>query len=152
MREPMAATNSRNGGVLIGSPYDEARTRKITAEAEIAELELAKVKAVLVAADDVVEAWMDVLNALRGKLLSIPSKAAPMLAVESEPTACQGICEALINEALEELSNYDPVFDPVSTKVVADPLEEGDGQPKATAKSKSGRVGRPRKAAGLANK
>ena len=152
MERIVATTNSRNGGVMIGSPYDEARTRKITAEAEIAELELAKVKAILVAAVDVVNAWQDVLNALRGKLLSVPSKAAPQLAVETEPAACQDICEQLINEALEELSNYDPLFDPTTTKVVADPSEEGDGKSKASAKGKSGRVGRPRKAAGLANK
>jgi hypothetical protein len=140
------------GGVLIGSSYDEARTRKIAAEAEIAELELAKVKGLLVLADDVVDAWQDVLNALRGKLLSLPTKAAPMLAVETEPPACQEICEQLINEALEELSNYDPLFDPASTKRTDNPSEEGDDKPKAPAKKKSKRVGRPRKATGLANK
>lgn len=140
------------GGVLIGSSYDEARTRKISAEAEIAELELAKVKGILVLADDVVDAWKDVLNALRGKLLSLPTKAAPLLAVETEPPACQEICEQLINEALEELSNYDPLFDPTSTKRTDSPSAESDDKPKAPAKKKSNRVGRPRKAAGLANK
>ena len=122
------------GGVLIGSSYDEARTRKISAEAEIAELELAKVKGILVLADDVVDAWKDVLNALRGKLLSLPTKAAPMLAVETEPPACQEICEQLINEALEELSNYDPLFDPTSTKRTEGSSAEGDDEPKAPAK------------------
>jgi hypothetical protein len=140
------------GGVLIGSSYDEARTRKISAEAEIAELELAKVKGILVLADDVVDAWKDVLNALRGKLLSLPTKAAPMLAVETEPPACQEICEQLINEALEELSNYDPLFDPASTKRTEGSSAEGDDEPKAPAKKKSKRVGRPRKTTGLANK
>ena len=38
------------GGVKLGSSYDEARTRKVNAEAEIAELELAKIKGVLVVA------------------------------------------------------------------------------------------------------
>ena len=36
------------GGVKLGSTYDEARTRKLNAEAEIAELELAKIRNQLV--------------------------------------------------------------------------------------------------------
>ena len=36
------------GGVKIGSSYDEARTRKVNAEAEIAELELKKIHGELV--------------------------------------------------------------------------------------------------------
>ena len=47
---------------------------KVNAEAEIAELELAKVRGELVIAEDVVKAWDDVLSALKGKLLSIPTK------------------------------------------------------------------------------
>jgi phage terminase Nu1 subunit (DNA packaging protein) len=70
------------GGVKVGSSYDEARTRKVNAEAEIAELELARVHGTLVLAADVVQAWEDVLGALKGKLLSIPTKAAPVVSAE----------------------------------------------------------------------
>lgn len=72
------------GGVKLGSTYDEARTRKINAEAEISELELDKIKGSLVLAEDVTKAWMDVLGAVKGKLLSIPTKAAPIVAAESD--------------------------------------------------------------------
>ena len=60
------------GGVKIGSSYDEARTRKVNAEAEIAELELKKIHGELVIADDVVSAWTDVLGSVKSRLLSIP--------------------------------------------------------------------------------
>jgi len=40
--------------------YDEARTRKVSAEAEIAELELAKIRNDLAIVADVVKAWDEV--------------------------------------------------------------------------------------------
>ena len=138
------------GGVKLGGTYDQARTRKVTAEAEIAELELAKVKGDLVTAEDVVTAWEDVLGAVKGKLLSIPTKAAPIIAAESEPAVCQRICEDLILEALEELSNYDPKIDATRTTTTSESPEEGDGDAEAPKKGKRKRVGRPKKTAGLA--
>ena len=140
------------GGVKLGSSYDEARTRKVNAEAEIAELELAKLKGVLVVAEDVTSAWEDVLGAFKGKLLSIPSKAAPVVASELEAGGCQKVLEDLINEALTELSNYDPKVDPTTATVSIETLEEGGANAKAAGKTKRKPVGRPKKTAGLANK
>jgi septation ring formation regulator EzrA len=131
------------GGVKIGSTYDEARTRKVNAEAEIAELELKKIHGELVIASEVVAAWTDVLAALKAKLSSIPTKGAPILASESKPAVCQSIIEDLVNEALEELSNYDPSIDPASASIESP--EESDSNSKAAAKTNSKRVGRPRK-------
>lgn len=139
------------GGVRLGSSYDEARTRKVNAEAEIAELELAKVRGELVIAEDVVKAWDDVLAALKGKLLSIPTKAAPVVSAEPEAGSCQKILEDLINEALEELSNYEPRIDPTAA-TPSQPSEEADTGTQAAAAPKRKRVGRPKKTAGLANK
>ena len=139
------------GGVKLGSSYDEARTRKVNAEAEIAELELAKVRGELVVAEDVVKAWDDVLAALKGKLLSIPTKAAPVVSSEPEAGSCQKILEDLINEALEELSNYEPKID-ATTAAPSQPPEEADSGSEAAPKAKRKRVGRPKKTAGLANK
>ncbi len=130
------------GGVRLGSSYDEARTRKVNAEAEIAELELAKVRGELVIAEDVVKAWDDVLSALKGKLLSIPTKAAPVVSAEPEAGSCQKILEDLINEALEELSNYEPRIDPTTAEYSQSP-EEADTGTKAATAPKRKPVGRP---------
>lgn len=135
------------GGVKLGSSYDEARTRKVNAEAEIAELELKKIHAELVNADDVVQAWTDVLGSVKSRLLSIPTKAAPVVAAESNAGMCQKIVEDLIQEALEELSRYEPTISP--TQATASETEESDDSAEATAKPKRKRVGRPRKTAGL---
>jgi len=137
------------GGVKLGSSYDEARTRKVNAEAEIAELELAKVRGQLVVAEDVVKAWMDVLGNLKSKLTNIPAKAAPIVASESEAGMIQHVLTDLMNEALEELSAYDPK---VSTTRISksEAASEGSDDSAATAaKPKRGRVGRPKKTARL---
>ena len=133
------------GGVKIGSSYDEARTRKVNAEAEIAELELATVHGTLVVAEDVVKAWEEVLGALKGKLLSIPTKAAPVVSAESEAGMCQDILEDLMNEALEELSNYDPSVNATETKGTTEASEDGNKDSKAASETKRKPVGRPRK-------
>lgn len=105
------------GGVKLGSDFDEARTRKINAEAEIAELNLAQIHGTLVVADDVVKAWDDVLGAMKTKILSLPSKGAPVLSTETDTTVCKNILEDLVNEALEELSNYNPRINPTQANV-----------------------------------
>ncbi len=133
------------GGVKIGSSYDEARTRKVNAEAEIAELELATVHGTLVVAEDVVKAWEEVLGALKGKLLSIPTKAAPVVSAENEAGVCQDILEDLMNEALEELSNYDPSVNATETKGTEEAPEDGNKNTKAATKANRKSVGRPKK-------
>ena len=103
----------------------------------------------MVIAEDVVKAWEDVLGALKGKLTSIPTKAAPVVSAETEAGMCQSILEDLLNEALEELSNYDPSINATETKGTEDVSEVSTKDAKATSETKRKRVGRPKKATGL---
>lgn len=145
----MAERKPTTGGVLIGSSYDEARTRKINAEAEIAELELAKIRGTLCLTEDVVKAWETVLHACKAKFLSMPTKVAPVLANEGDVAIIKDHLENAIREALLELSNYQPSIDPINTgSSVVEPIA-GDEPPDTAPAPKRGRVGRPRKAAGL---
>lgn len=127
---------------------DEARTRKLSAEAELAELELAKVRGDLVRTEDVIKAWEDVLRAMKAKLLGIPSKSAPILAAEDNAGEILKILDLEIEEALNELSNYQPSLDPTSTGSVNESFDDGDEVPEAATKTNSKRVGRPRKKVG----
>lgn len=131
------AQKPTTGGVLIGSSYDEARTRKINAEAEIAELELQRIKATMCFTSDVVKAWESVLHACRAKLLAVPTKMAPIVSGISDTGVIKERIEEAIREALDELANYNPTVDPVKTGVAA-PVEE-----EATPETK--KRGRPRK-------
>lgn len=137
------------GGIIIGSSYDEARTRKINAEAEIAELELAKIRQTLCLTDDVVKAWESVLHACKSKFLSMPSKISPVLANESDTAVIKQLLEDQIREALSELANYQPSVDPVHTGATTVEPVGGDEPTAAAAAPKRGRVGRPRKTARL---
>ena len=58
--------------------YNDARARKMEADAQMAELELLQAKRKLVAADDVVGAWTEVLSAMKAKMLALPSIVAPV--------------------------------------------------------------------------
>jgi hypothetical protein len=127
--------------------YDEARTRKVAAEAAIAELELAKVRNELALVGDVVKAWDDVLSAMKAKLLALPTKMGPILAAETDAAVIQKKLEEQIRDCLDELSNYDPLSDPAGTNIVIDQPEGGDDSSEATAKTKRKSVGRPKKAA-----
>ena len=139
------------GGVKIGGTYDEARTRKMNAEAELSELDLAKVRNQLVIVEDVVKAWTDTLANLKAKLTSIPSKAAPIVASESDAGVIQAMLADLMNEALEELSNYDPKISASRTSKPKSSSEGSDEGTATTKKTKRQSVGRPSKAARLAD-
>ena len=129
------------GGVLIGSSYDEARTRKVNAEAEIAELELAKIRGTLCMTNDVVAAWESVLHACKAKFLALPTKVAPILATETDVVAAKDHLENAIREALAELANYQPAIDPVRTGSVAQEAPEET----AVVEQPKRKVGRPKK-------
>lgn len=129
--------------------YDEARTRKVAAEAAIAELELAKIRGDLAIVSAVVSAWEDVLSALKAKLLSIPTKMGPIFAADDDALSIQDKLEKQIRECLDELSNYDPLSNPEGTGVAFSELEGGDGNTEATAKNDRKSVGRPKKASKL---
>jgi len=134
---------------MANPEYEEARARKVAAEAEITQLELAKVRGELVVAEDVGSAWSDTLSSLKAKLISIPSKAAPIVAAEDEAGICQKIIEDLVREALEELSNYEPRISPTSTQGTSAASEESVSGDEAASAPKRKRVGRPKKTAGL---
>lgn len=127
--------------------YDEARTRKVAAEAAIAELELAKVRNELALVGDVVKAWDDVLSAMKAKLLALPTKMGPILAAETDAAVIQKKLEEQIRDCLDELANYDPLSDPTGANIVVEQSEAGDDGAEAPAKVKRKPVGRPKKAA-----
>lgn len=127
--------------------YDEARTRKVAAEAAIAELELAKVRNELALVGDVVKAWDDVLSAMKAKLLALPTKMGPILAAETDAGLIQKKLEEQLRDCLDELSNYDPLSDPTGANIVIEQPESGDDSAEATTKVKRKPVGRPKKAA-----
>ena len=123
------AKRNSTGGVIIGSSYDEARTRKMNADAEIAEMELAKIRQELCSTEDVIKAWTDVLSACRAKFLAMPTKIAPILATEDDAAVVKDILEQQIHEALTELANYEPSINPTTTSGSIDSPDQPEEKP-----------------------
>ena len=126
--------------------YNAARARKMEADAQMAELELLQAKRKLVPAEDVAGAWVEVLAAMKAKLLALPSVVAPVCATETDLPTIQSILENQIREALDELSSYQPHEHAGRTSGPANGDSGSDADVATAAPSKRGRVGRPRKA------
>jgi len=123
---------------------DEARQRKAAAEAELSEIELAKARAAVVSVDDVAKQWQSILSGVRTRLLAVPTKVAPMVAVESDQTIVKGLIEDGVHTALGELSaglsNSTRSSREPDASAESEPDEDG-----STAKVNNKRVGGRRK-------
>lgn len=89
-----------------GESLTAAKTRLTRAQAELAELELAEERGELHRADAVMTVWADNVQNAKAKLLSIPTKIAPM-SVGQDANVIQKLMKDQINEVLHELADYD---------------------------------------------
>lgn len=79
--------------------------RLIKAKARLAEIEVEKAEGELVSLSAVGDVWSEAIVNARNRLRGIPSKAAPLVAVETRPEECQAILLTLVDEALTELAD-----------------------------------------------
>lgn len=86
--------------------YHTEKARLVKSQADKAELEVKTMRGELVEANAVASEWFSAVNDCKSRLLSIASKAAPILASESNAGACQTIIDDLVREALTELGSY----------------------------------------------
>lgn len=86
---------------------DEAKRRKTAAEAALAELDLAERRGHVARVDVVMQIIGDQLSNCRAKLLSLPTKAAPLMVPLTDMIECREVLDGLVREALNELTGYD---------------------------------------------
>lgn len=98
-------------GLRDSVDLDEARRRKLAAEAALAELDLSIRRGDAVSLNDTAAAWEGMAVAFRNKMLGLPAKLAPVLVAETDLATARGTLEREVHEALEELSSYEPVRD-----------------------------------------
>lgn len=84
---------------------DEAKRRKVAAEAALAELELALKRGEVVLIADVAKVVGEELSAVRAKLLGMPAALAPRVQYQ-ESKAIQAILDAYVNDVLGELGGF----------------------------------------------
>lgn len=121
---------------------DEARLRKTAAEAALAELELAKQRGEVVSITVVTEIVGEQLSACKAKLLTLPSRAAPLVAPLIDRIECRDILDGVVREVLDELVGYAGG----SGERPADPAqgdtEDDSGADESAAETDGERVGR----------
>ena len=103
-----------------GDGDENHKERLIKARADLAEMEADRVKGETVDVEAVTQAWVDATSRFRAKMLALPHKAAPLVAVEDDADACHHLIEAQVHEALEELAGAE-----VDVAEAADPGDAG---------------------------
>lgn len=86
------------------------RARKAKAEADRIEMDLAIKRGQVHSSEDVEAVLNDMIAFFRAKMLSMPTKLAPILAAELNPRIIKKKLDDEIYEALSELSEYDPQY------------------------------------------
>lgn len=131
------------GKDMLPTDIHTTRARLLAAQAEIAEMEAAEKKGRLLDAGKVAGWWAKIITNAKQNLLAIPSKAAPILLAYKTAAEIKVELQAMINEALDGLSAYDPradTGDADSVETTARPKRKpvGRRKPKAKPRGKRG--------------
>lgn len=123
-----------NGDVIV---YEVERARLTKQQADKVELENAVLRGQLVQVDEVAGLWTTAVINSKQKLLSIPTKAAPLV-IGNTLAGAKDVLDKLINESLTELAATAPGTMPASgvSQRLASTAED-DGQPVVGRKSKA---------------
>lgn len=114
-------------------PIDEIKKKKLQAETDLAELELEKERGNVIEVKLIERQWTNLVIGCKSKLLSIPTKLAPILANETDINLVKNIIEQTINQALLELSKGQDIDDiDTNDKQDSKPNDEGDQTVSAT--------------------
>ena len=120
----------------------EEQTMLTRANRKMAELELATMNGKLHRSEDVQSIMNEMLTSFRSRLLAIPARISPEVAVVTDAMVVQQMIKGEIYDALAELSEYDPAkFTTVGKEQEADtvvkPVEDAKPREKTTKKPRA---------------
>ena len=96
---------ARLDGIGTTAPnIEDAKARKIAAEARLAEIELANAEFETIAIKDHAKIIENIAEIIKGKLISLPTLLAPTLAMETNQAVCQSNLEEHLHATLGELA------------------------------------------------
>ena len=90
-----------------GDDYWKSRSRRVAAEAELAEMDLATKRGELIQVKAVELVWSAALASAREHLLQVRARLAPMLAVETETFRIEQLLDLEHNKALNFLAGVE---------------------------------------------
>lgn len=120
-------------GASEGDPLKAAQAGIAEEKWQQAKMKTAQMRNELLPVSDVEDAWTDVANIIRTRLIGIPAKLAPRIVGVKNIGAAKELIEAAINEALQELNNVK-----IEVHIIGEDDEEDVGsrvqRPKAAVK------------------
>lgn len=93
-----------NGHATSVDLFNTHRSRRMLAEAEIAEMDLAERRGIMLKASEVERAAFETARRTRDELMKIPDRIAPELVGIKDPHECKRIIIKALREALQGLS------------------------------------------------
>lgn len=90
--------------------YNTERTKLMRAKRENEEMDLKLKKNDLHTSEDIEQVMTDMLMRFRTRLMALPAKLSPKLVKRADQKAIFKLLKGEIDEALQELSDYDAVF------------------------------------------
>ncbi|CAK7047966.1 MAG: hypothetical protein BACD_02356 [Bacteroides rodentium] len=90
--------------------YNTERAKLVRAKRESQELELQLRKNEVHTTEDVEQVMTDMLIRFKTRLMAIPAKLSPILAKKTEQTEIFKLMKSAVDEALEELADFDTAF------------------------------------------
>ena len=90
--------------------YNTERAKLVRAKREAQELELQMRKNEVHTCEDVEQVMSDMLIRFKTRLMAIPAKLSPIMSKKTDQTEIFKTMKTAIDEALEELSDFDTVF------------------------------------------
>lgn len=127
------------GNAAAPADFHIEKARLVKLQADKTQMEVDELGSKLVRVDEVKKELYSAITDCKNRLLSIPSKATPILASETNPAAVQGVLEDLVREALEELAKE--ANEPEQSAV---DHSAGDDGVEAAPKARRKRLGRPK--------
>lgn len=91
-----------------GSDLEIERTRLTKWQADKTELEVAVLRGELIPSGTVEKVWGNMVVSFRSRVMSIPTKSAHSVLGAVNVAEAESVLKKLVNEALEELADYDP--------------------------------------------
>lgn len=100
----------KDGGPEEMVDYNTERARLVRAKRENEELELSLRKREVHRSEEIEKVMSDMLIRFKTRLMAIPAKLSPILSRKKDQTEIFKLIKAAIDEALDELADYDRTF------------------------------------------
>ena len=121
---------AKAGGDFTAEEVLKNKNKLLKAKAEIAEIERMKATGELIQKEEVKSTWLELINKVKQKLLSIPNKVAPIVVTIKNTSEIKLILQDKIYEALYEITSDDRSVeqDNESNKTTSTPKNKSVGR------------------------